>query len=294
MNKYSNLLLQWWRLIRGDRPVGFFLLLAPVLWSLWFATDGMPSAELLFIFIAGTWIMRSAGCVMNDIADRNIDPHVARTSARPLAAQLISVKDALLLLGLLLLFALILVLQTNYLTIILAPVALLLAAIYPFSKRWFHAPQLILALSFSWAIPMVYAASRNHLSNELWLLVAINILWVISYDTWYAMADRDNDRKINIHSTALTLGKYDIAFIISIQSIMILLLVLLGYYHKLGLFYYGGIVACMMLFIYQYYLGRTRHAERCFRAFINNAWLGMILFIAIASDLLITSLHSTN
>lgn len=275
-------LVQYWRLMRGHQPVGFVLLLAPVLWSLWLAAMGIPSLELLIVFVLATWVMRAMGCVINDIADRNIDPLVKRTRTRPLATRAIGVPEALILCASLGLFALVLVLQTNALTIALAPIALLLAGIYPFSKRWFPAPQLFLALSFSCAIPMSFSAVLNQLPPALWWLWISNVLWVLSYDTFYAMADRADDQNIAMHSTALLLGSRDLAFIATAQAMLVVALSVCAYYFSLGPYFYLALLVTVALFVYQHMLAQTRTPKGCLGAFNLNAWTGMVLFAGIA------------
>lgn len=276
---------QYWRLARGDRPAGFGLLLAPVLWSLWLAASGMPSLFILGLFVAGTWVMRAAGCVINDIADRNIDSHVPRTAARPLAANTLELRHAFRLFGALLIIALLLVLQTNTLTIALSPIALLLTVIYPFSKRVFHAPQLVLALCFSLAVPMSFAAVQGQLPPALWHIWLINILWVLVYDTFYAMSDRLSDQKLNIHSTALLLGNWDRTFIALLQCIIIALLLACAHSFHLGYYYFAGVAAMGVLFVYQQWLVREREPRACMRAFVSNVYAGMAVFAGIVIDL---------
>lgn len=268
-------------LTRLHRPIGIFLLLWPTLWALWIAANGVPNIKIVFIFILGTIVMRSAGCVINDYADKDFDRFVTRTKDRPLAAEKIKPNIALGLFVFLIAIAFILVLQLNILTIKLSLVGLLLAIIYPFTKRFFHAPQLFLGAAYAWSVPMAFAAQTNSVPLIAWLIFLIAFLWPIAYDTMYAMADRDDDKKIGIQSTAILLGNYDRLGIAMIQSIVLLLLGCLGYLLKLNSFYFLFLVAAAIFNVYQQHLIRERNPQKCFHAFLNNNWFGLVILIGI-------------
>ncbi|WP_101758593.1 4-hydroxybenzoate octaprenyltransferase [Oceanicoccus sp. KOV_DT_Chl] len=268
-------------LIRFDRPIGVYLLLWPALWALWIAAEGVPDLKLLFIFIAGTFLMRSAGCAINDYADRNIDGDVKRTRDRPIPNGRISPKQALLFAAVLAILAFILVLFTNTKTILLSFIAVILAACYPFMKRYTHFPQIVLGAAFSWSIPMAFAAQQNALPNAMWLLYIAVVLWTVAYDTFYAMVDRDDDIKIGVKSTAILFGDDDRAITGMLQISVIFILALAGPQFNLGLAYYGGLIGASGLFIYQQQLIRRRERDQCFKAFLNNHWAGLIIFIGI-------------
>ena len=284
MSPIRNYLWQCWRLMRGHQPTGFILLLAPTLWSLWLAAGGIPPLDILCVFVAGAWCMRAAGCVINDSADRKIDTHVKRTRERPLAMGALQLRDALWLLAILLVCAFALVLQTNVLTIMLACIALLVTFIYPFSKRWFYAPQVFLAISFSFAVPMSFASVGNHLPVILWWVYCANICWVIAYDTIYAMSDSKDDAALTIHSTALLLGKYSRLLIACMQIAFIAFLTKAGTAFGMGVYYYLGLAIVALLFVYQQWLISTHDARSYLRAFVNNGVSGMVIAMAIAVD----------
>jgi 4-hydroxybenzoate polyprenyltransferase len=269
------------QLIRFDRPIGTLLLLWPTLWALWLAAEGFPDSQLLLIFIAGTFLMRSAGCVINDYADRNIDGRVKRTVDRPLAAGRISAKEALIVCLILCLLAFILVLFTNFQTILLSVVAVLLAGCYPFMKRYTHVPQLVLGAAFAWSIPMAFAAQSNSLPPALWLLYTAVLLWTTAYDTFYAMVDRDDDIAIGMKSTAILFGRKDRLITALIQCAVIVLLLLLAPLFHLGPFYYSAVALAAGLFIYQQLLIRQRQRDQCFKAFLHNQWVGAVIFAGI-------------
>lgn len=271
-------------LIRFDRPIGTYLLLWPTLWALWLAADGLPDIKLLVIFILGTFLMRSAGCVINDYADRHIDGHVQRTAGRPLATGALSSKQAIGFFILLCSLAFILVLFTNWLTLLLSVVAVVLASIYPFMKRHTHLPQLILGLAFSMSIPMAFAAQTGELPRQLWLLYIANVLWTLCYDTFYAMVDREDDIKIGVKSTAILFGDDDKAITGLLQLMVLFILLLVAKPFELGLFYYLSLAASAGLFIYQQRLISERQRDPCFKAFLNNNWVGMAIFIGILLD----------
>lgn len=268
-------------LIRFDRPIGTYLLLWPTLWALWLAAEGVPDLKLLVIFSLGTFLMRSAGCIINDYADRKLDGRVKRTKDRPIAAGLITAKDALIFCALLCIAAFILVLFTNSKTILLSFAALFLAASYPFMKRYTYYPQLVLGAAFSWGIPMAFAAQRNELPSSLWLVYIAVVLWTVAYDTFYAMVDRDDDIKVGIKSTAILFGEDDRRITAAIQVSVILILLLVGGQFSLSYWYYGSVVGAAGLFVYQQYLIRHRDRDECLKAFLHNHWVGAVIFSGI-------------
>jgi 4-hydroxybenzoate polyprenyltransferase len=269
------------QLIRFDKPIGTLLLLWPTLWALWLAAQGVPDLNLLAIFVAGTFLTRSAGCIVNDLADRNLDGAVARTSARPLVTGAVTVREALVLFTVLMLLAFVLVLMTNTLTIALSLVAAVLASTYPFMKRYTQLPQLVLGAAFSWGIPMAFAAQSGTLPPALWLVYLGNLLWTMAYDTTYAMVDREDDLKIGIKSTAILFGPYDRLMIGLLQLGCLLCLYLAGRAFGLGQFYLDGLVVAAVLFGYQHHLIRERQPDACFKAFLHNTWVGMAIFVSI-------------
>ncbi len=274
------------RLMRWDRPIGALLLLWPTLWALWLAGNGQPQQSIVVIFLLGVWVMRSAGCVINDLADRRFDPFVERTRDRPLASGRVSVREALLLTGVLLLIALGLALLLNRLTVMLAVVGAVLAVIYPFMKRFHHLPQANLGLAFSWSIPMAYAALTDSVPASAWLLFIANMLWVLVYDTEYAMADRDDDLKIGLKSSAILFGQYDRILIGSLQTLTVLLLAAVGWVNSLGSLYYLGLCGAVGLFVYHQVLIRHRDRRQCFQAFLNNNAVGLCIFCGLLLALL--------
>ena len=271
----------YWKLMRLDKPIGILLLLWPTLWGLWLAADGLPDLFILTVFVLGTVLMRSAGCVINDYADRNIDPHVVRTKNRPLATKAVSTKEALLLSAGLSLCAFLLIQPLNRLTLELAVFALFLAASYPFTKRFFAMPQAYLGIAFSFGIPMAFAAQTGELPLIVWLLMAANLLWVIAYDTEYAMVDRDDDLKIGIKTSAITFGHFDVMGIMLCHAGFLSIMIGIGLMQKLGFAYYVGLIAASGLIIYQYRLIRERDPVLCFRAFLHNNWVGAVVFAGI-------------
>ena len=274
------------RLLRIDRPIGTLLLLWPTYWALWLAAEGAPSFANLVIFTLGVFFMRAAGCAINDFADRDWDRHVKRTKDRPLTAGRVRAWEAVALFaGLCLVSFLMVVLFTNTLTLYLSFGGALLAFIYPFMKRYTHLPQLFLGAAFSWAIPMAWAAEANQLSQLTWLLFTANVLWTVAYDTLYAMVDRDDDLKVGIKSTAILFGEADRAIIALLQTMVVVILVMVGQRAELGSFYYLGVVAMATLFVYHQYLARERNREGCFKAFLNNNWAGFAVFLGLALDL---------
>lgn len=273
------------KLIRFDRPIGSYLLLWPTLIALWVAAQGVPDLRILLIFVIGTFLMRSAGCAINDYADRDIDAHVERTENRPLATGAISSNEALGVFGVLGLLSFILVLQLNLLTIILSVVALILAASYPFMKRVHMLPQVHLGLAFAWAIPMAYTALNNELPNASnWLIFITAVIWTTAYDTMYGMADREDDLKLGLKSTAILFGDNDRLIVGLMQLTVVILLSILGALESFGVIYYLGLFSASLFFVYQQYLIREHDRKLCFQAFLNNNWFGMVVFIALALD----------
>jgi len=279
-------LLQYAYLMRLHRPIGIFLLLWPALWALWIAGEGSPDPLVVFVFVAGVVLMRSAGCVINDYADRDFDPHVARTRERPIAAGRVTPREALILFTLLCLLALGLVLLMNSLTIWLSLVGALLAVTYPFMKRYTHLPQVYLGAAFGWAVPMAFAAQTGEVPRVAWLLFVATILWATAYDTMYGMVDREDDLKIGVKSTAILFGESDRLIIAIIQVVLLLALVLAGQAAGLGLYYYFGLLLATALLVYQQYLIRERRPAACFKAFLNNNWFGAAVFGGIVLEYL--------
>ena len=273
------------KLIRFDRPIGTMLLLWPTLWGLWLAANGIPPLKYLGIFLLGVFLMRSAGCVVNDIADKDYDGMVTRTKDRPLAVKELPVKNALVFFLVLLMVAASLLFFLNTKAIIVAVVAAFFAITYPFMKRHTYLPQLYLGVSFALSIPMAYAQLRGEIPVEAWLLFIANVFWTTAYDTMYAMVDRKDDLKAGIKSTAILFGDLDIVIIAIIQSMMLLVLLLLGLKLKMGTLYYLSFFMMIALFIYQNKLLQTRLKSNYFKAFLNNNWVGMLLFIGIALSL---------
>ncbi|MDN3522822.1 4-hydroxybenzoate octaprenyltransferase [Halomonas ramblicola] len=273
------------QLMRLDRPIGTWLLMWPTLWALWVAAEGLPSRKLLLIFVAGVYAMRAAGCVINDYADRHFDGHVKRTRSRPLATGRIGEGEAQALFLLLVMTAFVLVLFTNPFTVLLSVGGVILAAIYPFMKRYTHLPQLFLGAAFSWAIPMAFGAVLGHVPLEAWLLFAANLAWTVAYDTEYAMVDRDDDLRIGIKSTAVLFGRADRLMIGLLQGLTLLLLAWAGARLALSGFFWLGLAAMAATFVHQQRLIRSRERDPCFRAFLNNHWSGLLVFAGIALSL---------
>lgn len=274
-------LLQYGLLIRIDRPIGSLLLLWPTLWGLWIAGHGQPQALIVAVFLAGVFLTRSAGCVINDYADRDFDPHVARTRDRPLAAGHITPHQALGLFAVLCLCALGLVLLLNRLTLMLAFIGLALTAVYPFVKRYSHLPQFFLGVAFSWGIPMAFAAQTGRVPGLAWGLVLANLFWAVAYDTMYAMADREDDLKVGVKSTAILFGRYDRAWVAVFQAASLITLAAIGNSLGLGSYYYGGWLLALLLALYQQYLIRRRDRAASFKAFLNNGWFGAAIFVGL-------------
>ncbi len=273
------------QLIRFDKPIGTLLLLWPTLWALWIAAAGLPSLHLLVVFILGTFLMRSAGCIANDLADRNLDGAVARTRERPLVTGAVSISEAITLAVVLCLLAFVLVLTTNNLTILLSLAAVALAATYPLMKRVTQLPQLVLGLAFSWGIPMAFAAQSNSLPTGCWLLFIGNVLWTVVYDTQYAMVDREDDIKIGIKSTAILFAEADRAIIGILQLMCLVAYYLGGQKFELGIYFHLGLAAAALLFVYHQFLIREREPAACFRAFKHNNWVGFALFLGVVLEL---------
>lgn len=281
-----NHIAQYKQLMRVDRPIGTYLVAWPALWALWLAADGMPALHLIIVFVLGAFLMRSAGCVINDFADRNIDGHVERTQHRPLATGSVSPKEALQLFIVLCICAALLLVFTNRLTALLAFGAVMLAALYPFTKRFTHFPQVVLGMAFSWAIPMAFAAQSNTLPVIIIPLYIAVVLWVVAYDTCYAMVDRDDDIKIGVKSTAVLFGRYDKLIIALLQAAFILLLIYIGLVLPMGLAYFIAVGIATGLCTYQQLIIRQREKSQCFAAFLNNNYVGAVIFIGIAIDLM--------
>jgi 4-hydroxybenzoate polyprenyltransferase len=272
-------------LMRLDKPIGIWLLLWPTLWALWFAADGFPPLDLLAVFILGTVLMRSAGCVINDYADRNFDPHVERTKTRPIAAGRVSPREALVLFVVLCLAALMIAWHLNAQALRLSLPAAALAASYPFAKRFHSLPQAHLGIAFSWGIPMAYAAVRGAVPwGEAGLLMAANLCWVIAYDTYYAMSDREDDLKIGVKSSAILFGRHDRLIIGLLQAAALALLWYVGRLHRLGLVHALGLAAAAGFALYQQRMTRTRERGPCFAAFRNNNWFGMAIMLGLLCD----------
>jgi 4-hydroxybenzoate polyprenyltransferase len=280
------------KLMRLDKPIGILLLLWPTLWGLWLAAGGVPRTDILVIFVLGTVLMRSAGCVVNDYADRNFDSHVERTKNRPLATGKLSSKEALLLAAGLSLCAFLLILPLNRLTLALSVLALFLAASYPFTKRFFAMPQAYLGIAFSFGIPMAFAAQTGEVPYIAWLLMAANLLWVIAYDTEYAIVDKVDDLKIGIKTSAITFGRFDVAGVMLCHILFLGAMIVVGLIQKLGTMYYAGLIVALGLVFYQYRLIHDRDRVRCFRAFLHNNWVGAAIFAGIALDYLISGASS--
>jgi 4-hydroxybenzoate polyprenyltransferase len=275
----------WWKLVRADRPIGWLLLLWPTLWGLWLAAEGFPPLGLLFIFVAGVWLTRSAGCVINDYHDRWLDGAVARTRQRPIVSGAVSPREALAVFAVLMGVAFVLVLFTNALTIGLACVAAVLAATYPLLKRYTFFPQVYLGIAFGWSIPMAFAAVTGGVPPLAWLLFLANVLWSTAYDTWYAMVDREDDRRMGSKSTAILLGDADLIGIGVLQASFLGTLVLVGQRAGMGLYWNLSLLLAAGFIAWQFWHARSRGREACFAAFRNNHWVGMAVFAGAVIDL---------
>lgn len=272
-------------LVRLDRPIGIYLLLWPTLWALWIAAEGMPDLTILFVFVVGVVLMRSAGCAINDYADRDFDPYVARTKARPLAAGHIAPQEALAVFIVLVVIAFLLELLLNGLTIAMSVVAVILAATYPFMKRFHHLPQVYLGAAFSWAIPMAFTAVTGEMPPLVaWLLFIAAVIWTTAYDTMYAMCDRDDDLKIGVKSSAILFGKHDRLIVGVLQVLTLLLLLVVGMMSGRGVWFWLGLLLAAGFVVYQQWLIRNREPMPSLRAFLNNHWLGMVVFLGLALD----------
>jgi 4-hydroxybenzoate polyprenyltransferase len=273
------------RLTRLDKPIGALLLGWPALWALWLARRTMPEFEVLVIFVLGVVLTRSAGCIINDVADRRFDPHVERTRERPVATGLVAPGEALALAAALLLAAFLLVVQLNRLTVLLSFAALAIMVIYPLLKRFFVFPQAGLGIAFSFGIPMAYAAQLGYIPLSGWMLMGATFFWIIAYDTEYAMVDRVDDAKLGLHSSALLLGRFDVAGVMLAHAAFLGIMTALGRWQNLGPIYFAGLAVATALALYQYWLIRGRDRDRCFRAFLNNNWMGLAVFAGLALDL---------
>ncbi|MDH3355548.1 MAG: 4-hydroxybenzoate octaprenyltransferase [Chromatiales bacterium] len=283
----ASKLREYGRLVRIDRPIGIYLVLWPTLWALWIAAEGIPNLLVLAIFVAGVVLMRSAGCAINDFADRHIDPHVERTAQRPLAAGIITPKEALWVFAILSLIAFVLVIQLNRLTILLSIPAVLLAGSYPFTKRYTHLPQAYLGIAFGWAVPMSFAAVTGEIPAASWWLFFAVVLWALAYDTMYAMTDREDDLKIGVKSTAILFGRWDRLMVALFQWGVTAALWIAGV--NLGLserYLYGLVIISAGFWGYQQWLIRERDRQRCFQAFLNNHYFGLLIFLLIVVDYL--------
>ncbi|WP_202842608.1 4-hydroxybenzoate octaprenyltransferase [Luteimonas saliphila] len=274
----------YWKLVRGDRPIGWLLLLWPTWWGLWIASAGVPPLWTLFVFSAGVWLTRSAGCVVNDYADRWLDGAVERTKHRPLATGAVSGREALLVFAVLMLVAFALVLTLNRLTVWLSVVGAFLAASYPYLKRYTYLPQVYLGMAFGWGIPMAFAAVQGEVPPVAWVLYVANIFWATGYDTWYAMVDRDDDIRMGAKSTAILFGELDLVAQGVLYALAFAALALVGREAATGPSYWAGLGVAALFVAYQFALARHRDREACFRAFLNNHWVGLAVFLGIAAD----------
>ncbi|WP_207886784.1 4-hydroxybenzoate octaprenyltransferase [Pseudomonas sp. 30_B] len=272
------------QLTRMDKPIGIYLLLWPTLWALWMASGGVPSVKNLVIFVVGTVLMRAAGCVINDFADRKLDGHVERTKARPLATGKITVREAWITFFVLLGLSFLLVLCTNAQTIWLSFGGAAIAALYPFMKRYTYYPQVVLGAAFSWGIPMAFTAASETLPAAAWLLFFANVLWTVAYDTYYAMTDREDDLKMGMKSTAILFGDADRAINLTLQGLMLLLLILAGNKLDMYLYYYLGLAVAAGCFAWQFHSTRDREPMKCFKAFLHNHWAGLAIFLGTVLD----------
>jgi len=275
----------YWQLVRGDRPIGWLLLLWPTWWALWLAADGVPPWWTLVVFSLGVWLTRSAGCILNDYADRWLDPQVERTRGRPLATGAVKPREALILCTILLLLAFALVLTMNRLTVWMSVVAVVLAASYPYLKRHTHLPQVYLGMTFGWGIPMAFAAILGEVPAIAWVLYAVNIAWATAYDTWYAMVDREDDLRAGAKSTAILFGEFDLLMQAALYGLMFALLGAVGALADLGRAYWLGVVVAAGLVGWEFAITLERERSACFRAFLHNHWVGMAVFVGIALDM---------
>jgi 4-hydroxybenzoate polyprenyltransferase len=275
------------RLMRLDKPIGILLLLWPTLWALWLSSLGSPDWMVVWIFVLGTVLMRSAGCVINDLADRNFDPHVERTKERPLASGRVSPREALILFLVLVIFAFCLILPfRSWLMVGLSVVALFLAASYPLTKRFFAIPQAYLGVAFGFGIPMAYVAQIDSLPLVAWWLLLANVFWAMAYDTEYAMVDRSDDLRIGIRTSAITFGRFDVLAVMLCYGVTLTLIAWVGYRLHMGWFFYAGLGVAAAIAAYHFTLIRERDPARCFKAFVHNNWIGASIFAGIALDFL--------
>ena len=272
------------QLTRMDKPIGIYLLLWPTLWALWIAGEGSPSLANVLIFVLGVILMRAAGCVINDFADRKVDGHVKRTEQRPLVSGRISSKEALVFFAILIALSFALVLCTNAATVGLSVGGVLLAATYPFMKRYTYYPQVVLGMAFSWGMPMAFSAEIGQVPAAAWLLWIANLLWTVGYDTYYAMTDRDDDLRIGVKSTAILFGDADRLIIVILQGLALACLLLAGARFGLGGWYYLGLAGAALCFAWQYWQTRERERMACFKAFLHNHWAGLLIFVGIVLD----------
>lgn len=278
---FKESLKQYIYLMRFHKPIGIYLLLWPTLWALWLAGEGSPNINIVIIFIVGVVLMRAAGCIINDIADRHFDGHVKRTQERPIAAGKISVKNALILFVILLFCAFLLVLPLNRLTLLLAFFGAGIAGVYPYMKRFTHLPQLGLGIAFAWGVPMAFAAQSDSIALNAWLVFLAAALWPVIYDTMYAMVDREDDIKIGVKSTAILFGKYDCLVLGILQIVFLVLLIVMGLTFSLNEYYFLSLIAVSMLLLYQQILINKRTRDGYFKAFLNNHWVGFFVFLGI-------------
>ncbi|MDQ2702886.1 MAG: 4-hydroxybenzoate octaprenyltransferase [Pseudomonadota bacterium] len=285
---FKQRLRLYWQLVRGDRPIGWLLLLWPTWWGLWLAADGAPPLWPLVVFSLGVWLTRSAGCVINDYADRWLDPEVERTRGRPLATGAVSGREALAVFAVLMLVAFALVLTLNRLTIYLSLVGVVLAASYPYLKRYTYLPQVYLGMAFGWGIPMAFAAIQGEVPPIAWVLYVANIFWATAYDTWYAMVDRDDDIRVGAKSTAILFGDMDLVAQGVLYACTFTALGLVGRQAQLGTSYWWPLGVAVLLVAYEFWVARHRDRAGCFKAFLHNHWVGATIFIGFA-----VSLHGT-
>ena len=273
------------KLMRLDKPIGILLLLWPTLWALWVCADGQPDWPIVGIFVLGTVLMRSAGCVINDYADRHVDPLVERTKNRPIATGLVSAKEALWLAAVLSLCAFLIILWLPPLVVYLSFAAAFLAASYPFTKRFLAVPQAYLGIAFGFGIPMAYAAELETVPVLAWILLLANVFWTIAYDTEYAMVDREDDLKLGIKTSAITFGRFDVTAVMLCYATSLAVLALIGYKLHYGAAYFGGLLVAAVIAGYHYWLIRGRDKQRCFKAFLHNNWFGAAVFAGIVVQL---------
>lgn len=284
LNRLNPRIWDFLQLMRVDKPIGIYLLLWPTLWALWIAGKGAPSISNLLIFVIGVFLMRAAGCVINDFADRKVDGHVKRTEQRPLISGKVSSREALVLFAVLVGLSFLLVLLTNSLTIWLSFGGVALAACYPFMKRYTYYPQVVLGAAFSWGMPMAFTAQTGDLPAGAWLLYIANLLWTVGYDTYYAITDRDDDLRIGVKSTAVLFGDADRVIILSLQGLALGCLLLAGARFELGTYFHLGLLAAAGCFAWEFWYTRNREPQRCFQAFLHNHWAGLAIFVGIVAD----------